>query len=147
MTRILHSLFSDRKAAAVKSRLDHFLPLVLLLLALLVVFQFMFAVTPELQQWVNVANWSVAGYFAIRLAVDYKLHDPGEQFWRNHWLDILMVIPLFSLIQEARIIRLAEESLIASVGEEMVATSAIRNTKVAAEVTRIVRILRRSIRL
>lgn len=142
----LSSRFSDQRIASVKARLDSALPFVLMLLTLLLVFQFAFAVTPRMQVWINYASWGVAAYFAVRLVVDYKLHEPGERFWRSHWLDILMVIPLFTLLQEARVAKIAQESLFASqIGEEVAATTALRNTKVAAEVTKMARLIRRSV--
>lgn len=146
MRTVLESRVSDRHFAATKDVLDNILPVMLLLLTFLIVFQFAFPVTNQLQQYITLANWGVMAYFAVRLAVDYRLSGPDEQFWRSHWMDILMVLPLFSIMQEARMARAAEETIEATgVSEELIATSALRNSQAAAKLTRIFRILKRSI--
>lgn len=143
----LDERFSDRYFAAVKAVLDSTLPFVLLLVTLLVVFEFGVQVTSQIQGWINIANWAVIGYFVARLVVDFKLSDPGEPFLRRHWLDILMVLPLFSVAREVKVMKLLEESqLITLFNEEgLIATSALQNTQVAAKLTRIVRIIKRSL--
>lgn len=146
MKNVLHSPFSDKNFSAAKSTLDGALPFVLLLLTLLIVFQFAFPVTQKLQGWLSLANWGVILYFVVRLGVDYRLHEPGEAFWRNHWMDVLMVIPLFSFVQEARIAKVAEETIgLTAAGDELAATTALRNSQAAAKITRIARIIRRSV--
>lgn len=138
--------FSDKRFAAIKQRLDSALPFMLLLLTLLIVFQFAFPVTEQFQHYLVFANWGVMAYFAARLVVDYRLSGDEEGFWRSHWMEVLMVIPMFSIMQEARLAKVAEESVIASeAGEGILATSAFRNSQAAARITRILRIIKRSI--
>lgn len=141
---------SDRRFRGAKTVLDHTLPFALLLLTFLIVFQYAITVTPQLQQWITWANWVVVGYFASRLVVDFKLADPDEPFLREHWLDILMIIPLFSIAKELRGVKLIEEAaqeskLLAEAGDSIAATSALRNSKVAAKITRSIRLLKRSL--
>ncbi len=138
--------FSDKRFAAVKEAMDNILPVVLLLLALLIVFQFVVPVTPQLQAWVQIAGWGVAVFFAVRLAVDYRLSDPDENFWRNHWSDLLMVIPLFTLLQEARLATLLDEAVgVSRIENEIAAMSTLQNSRMAAKLTKIIHIFRRSI--
>jgi hypothetical protein len=145
MTAILPTRISEKRFAAVKQLLDNILPFMLLLLAFIILFQFAFPVTEQLQQYLTLANWGVMAYFAVRLAVDYRLSGPDDNFWQNHWMDVLMVVPLFSAAREARLARAAEETVVASdAGEQLLATSAIRNSRAAAKVTRILRIIKRS---
>lgn len=145
MKQALESTFSDKNFSAIKAVLDDILPFMLLLIALLVVFQFAFPVTQQFQHYITLANWGVMAYFAVRLTVDYKLSEPGEKFWRNHWLDVLMVIPMFSIFREARVVAIADEAVVGTqMGEEVAATSALRNSRAAAKITRIMRMLKRS---
>jgi hypothetical protein len=137
---------SDKRFAAVKQRMDDALPVVLLLLTLLIIFQFVVPVTPKLQTWIHMAGWGVAVFFAARLAVDYRLSGPDENFWRNHWSDLLMAIPLFTLLQEARLAKLMEEVVgVSRIQNEIAAMSTLKNSRTAAKLTKIIHILRRSI--
>lgn len=147
--RPIDARFSDQRFAAIKRGLDNVLPMMLLLVTFLVIFQFVLDVTARVKAVLAVANWAVAAYFAVRLAVDFKLSDPGEPFLKQHWMEMIMVIPLFSLLQEARLLKLVQESELigtelALTEQELLATSSLRNTQIAAKLTKIIHLVRRS---
>lgn len=138
----------DDISSTAKEFLDGLLPFVLLSLGSMIVFQFAFPVSTRIEHYITFLNWGFMFYFGLRLAVDYRLRDDNEDFWRNHWMDILLVIPLFSILQEVEVFAVAEESAgISEVGEHLVTAPFLRNSQAAAKLTRIARIIRRSLDL
>lgn len=139
---------SEQRFSLIKSGMDEAVPIVLLLFGLLIVFQFLIPVTPELKALIHYAAWGVAIFFLIRLAVDYRLHDSDESFWRTHWSDLLMAIPLFTILQEARLAAYLERVLGASqLRNEIAAVSILRDSRAASKIAKIIQILRRTVRL
>lgn len=133
-------------ALSLKKSLDNVLPFIFLLLGFIILFGFIVPVNQKVEIWINWANYTVLSYFAVRLAVEYKLSGPNDHFLKEHWMDILMVIPAFSLVQEAKFFQLFEESLLARFSPEVAASSAsFRSTTVAAKLTRISRMIKRSV--
>lgn len=133
-------------ALSLKRGLDSVLPFIFLLLGFIVLFGFVVPVSQRVAIWVTWANYVVIAYFGVRLAVEYRLSNSNDQFLREHWLDLLMVIPVFSLFEEFKLAQLMEQSVLARFAPEMAASSAaFRSTTVAARMTKIARMLKRSI--
>jgi hypothetical protein len=144
----MENKIAGQDALSIKSALDDILPFVILLLAFSVMFSFVVPVSNNLSVWITRANYLVIVYFAARLAVEFKLSNSNHQFVHDHWLDMLMVIPAFSILQEAKFVRLADDlfeeyELLSS--SEMMTGSAFRSTGVAARMTKISKIVKRSI--
>jgi len=135
-------------ALSLKQSLDNVLPFIFLLLGFIVLFGFVVPVSERVAVWVNWANYVVLSYFGVRLMVEYRLSNSNDQFVKDHWMDMMMVIPAFSLLREVKLIQFFEESLLARFAPEVAAGSAsFRSTTVAAKLTRIARVMKRSIGL
>ncbi len=138
------SFLPRRYAAEIKVFLDKFLPYSLILLGCLLAINFLGNIKPSTARTINILNWILISYFSLRLAMAFRLAESDRKFLRQHWFDALLVLPAFTLIQEFRGLLLLGE---ASVGEEE-ATAGImlgRNTSLAAQITRMIRIVKKSI--
>lgn len=139
--------FSRSQAYRVKVALDNVMPFVLLLIGFVLVFEFFLSVTSRMQVWINRANWALIVYFGSRLVVSYRLSRDHDQFMHRHWLDIMLVIPIFSLMQEIRFAKMFPALKDMPVFERGVLH--IAKTKPAAEnavkLTRITRIIKKSV--
>ncbi len=130
----------------VKSALDNVLPFMLLLLGFIILFNFLLPVTPRMEQWIVYGNWVVLIYFAIRVGVEFKLASSDREFVRQHWLDLLMLVPVFSLFREVRMARALEQVGLLSASEDIMTGSAtFRSTGLAARLTKISRMIKRSV--
>jgi hypothetical protein len=143
----IESQLSRSQAYRIKSSLDRVMPMVLLLVGFVLVFEFFLSVTPAMQQWITWANWALIAYFATRLAVSYRLSTNHDQFIHRHWLDILLVVPAFSLMQEVRLAKLAPalDDLPVFQRGILYTLNTGKNAETAAKMTRITRILKRSV--
>lgn len=136
--------FSKRHLAHMQYVLDEFMPFALLLILFVVSFQFFIALSPAAQQMINWLNWILIGYFGVRLVIAYRLSSSHVDFLHNHWLDLFLVIPVFSMMQEFRALRLLPAMEEAPVMGQFMASTTVTNTSYAAKMTRIVRIVKRS---
>ncbi|MFB6189946.1 MAG: hypothetical protein ABEJ91_00010 [Candidatus Nanohaloarchaea archaeon] len=143
----IESQISRSQAYRIKSSLDRVMPVVLLLIGFVLVFEFFLSVTPAMQQWITWANWTLIAYYATRLVVSYRLSTNHDKFIHRHWLDILLVVPVFSLMQEVRLARLAPALDDLPVFERgiLYSLNAGKNAETAAKMTRITRILKKSV--
>jgi hypothetical protein len=136
------SFLPRRYAAEIKVFLDKFLPYSLILLGSLLTVNYFGNIKPSTARLITMLNWVLVSYFSLRLAMAFRLAESDRDFLRQHWFDALLILPAFTLIQEVRGLILLEE-----VGEEE-ATAGImmgRNTSLAAQITRIIRIVKKSI--
>ncbi|MFB6292329.1 MAG: hypothetical protein ABEI58_02950 [Candidatus Nanohaloarchaea archaeon] len=143
----LKSRFSRHRAHRLKVALDNIMPFTLLLIAFVLVFEFVVPITSRMEIWITRANWALISYFTLRLAVAFRLSRSHHEFMHQHWLDILLVVPVFSMFREIRAGRYALEMAEAPmVGRFMAGqTQLMSTTQNAAKLTRMARILRRSV--
>jgi hypothetical protein len=142
----MENKIAGQDALSIKSALDDVLPFIVLLLAFVIMFSFVVPVSDRLSVWVKYANYLVIAYFATRLGVEFKLANSKNQFVSDHWLDMLMVVPAFSILQEAKIMKIVEETVLARYGSKMFTGSALQGTGIAARLTRISRMVKKSLR-
>ncbi len=129
-----------------KSALDNVLPFILLLLGFVILFTFFVPVTARVEKWIVWGNWIVISYFAVRLVVEFKLSNSDQEFVRQHWLDMLIVIPVFSIFEEVKMMQVVRESEFLPVSREVMTGSAtVESTGIAARLTKISRIIRKSL--
>ncbi len=143
----LKNKFSRHRAHRLKVALDNIMPFTLLLIAFVLIFEFLVPITARMEVWINRANWALIGYFALRLAVAFRLSRSHHEFMHQHWLDILLVVPVVSMFQEIRMGRYALEMAEAPMVGRFTAgqTTFPAATRNAAKLTRMARILRRSV--
>jgi len=142
----MDSRLSEQDALSIKSSLDDVLPFVILLLGFVVLFNFVLNVSSRIQVWITWANYIVISYFAVRLLVDFRLSSSRNKFFHEHVFDILMVVPAISILQEVRMFKLLQEGKMISFMPEFATGSAVfQSTGIAAKLTRILRIIKRSI--
>lgn len=143
----LEGHLSRSQAYSIKKALDRTMPMILLLIGFVIIFEFFLTITPAMQLWITWANWALIAYFAMRLAVAYRLSTNHDRFVQQHWLDILLVVPAFSLMQEVKMARLAPAMDDLPVFERGIlhSLSIGRKADNAAKLTRITRIIKRSV--
>lgn len=130
-------------AARVKVLLDRFLPYSLILLFSLIVLSILGGVNSRTATVIYYLNWTLVGYFALRLALAFRLAKNDTEFLKQHWFDALLVVPAFTLVQEFKAFKVFENSV---QGEEALSGMAVtRNAGIASQITRIVRIIKRSL--
>jgi len=144
---IEESLISEKRAFEAKKWLDRLLPLVLILLSSVILIGMGVSVNPMIASTINYLSWGVIIYFAARLAVGFRIAKSNRKFFRNHWMDFVLVIPAFSLLEEVQLFKFLEDIQLFSIDTETAAGSAAatRNTGLFAKVTRIVRIGKKSV--
>jgi hypothetical protein len=130
-------------AAHTKRLLDKFLPYSMILLGSLITLNFIVEVGQSAAQIINYINWILIGYFSLRLALAFRLAKSDTEFLKKHWFDALLVLPAFTLLQEAR--ALAAVGLGIEEESAVVGALASRNAGLASQITRIIRIIKRSI--
>jgi hypothetical protein len=128
-------------AARSKVFLDRLMPFALILLGSLLTVNYLVPVTETASKYISYANWALISYFGIRLAAAFRLAESDREFLRQHWFDALLVIPAFTLVKEVKGAKLLEE---AAVENQTVKTS-ITNLPIAAQLSRIIRIIKRSL--
>ena len=143
----VEDVVSRQRASRAKHVLDGFLPLALLSLTLVFFTAFGVSVSREFATVINYLNWVVIAYFAARLGVGLRLASSKEQYFKNHWMDFVLVVPAFSLLREVKLFQIVAELEIFNIEAETLAGSAFlsRSAGVAAKISRIIRILWRSI--
>lgn len=140
----LEKVISRRKASRFKKILDSILPVALLSLTFVVLFGFFVPVTETMKVYISYLNWAVILYFAARLAVELRLSKHREQFVQNHLLDFLLVIPAFSVLREVKLLSaLGEIDLLDE--EAAMSVAFTKEASLAGQMTRITRIVKRSI--
>ena len=144
LEKSIESRYSYNDALDLKIFLDNILPFILILVTFVILFGFFLPVNATVQKWVGWANWTVIGYFSLRLFVGFRLARSKEKFIRQHWFDFLLIIPLFSLLAQAQVFGLLGEMNL-PVEEGLVTPAIVQNTGVAAQMTRITRIVSRSV--
>lgn len=142
----LEKVISRKKAFQVKSLLDWILPIALLSLTFVLLFSLFIPVTDKMAIYVNYLNWGVIIYFAARLAIELRLSTHRERFVQNHLLDFLLVIPAFSVLKQVKLLEVFEELELFE-EETMVTAAFMKEASLAGQMTRITRIIKRSIGL
>jgi len=72
----------------------------------------------------------------------FRLAESDREFLRQHWFDALIIIPAFTLVQEIKALAIFEE---AESGEATAGIMTTQNAGIAAQITKIVKIIKRSI--
>jgi hypothetical protein len=135
--------FLPRKyAAEFKLFLDRFLPYALILLLSMIVLNFLGNITDQTSRAIRYLNWLLICYFSLRLAMAFRLAESDREFLRQHWFDALIIIPAFTLVQEIKALAIFEE---AESGEATAGIMTTQNAGIAAQITKIVKIIKRSI--
>ncbi|MFB6159312.1 MAG: hypothetical protein ABEJ95_06695 [Candidatus Nanohalobium sp.] len=137
------SFVPRRYAARVKMFLDRFLPYALLLMGSLFVLHFAVDVGSSMAGFISFLNWVMVFYFVLRLAMGFRLAESDSGFLRQHWFDALLVLPAFALVRELRFLSWVEGFS----AEEAAGTEAARDAGLASQITRIIRIAKRSLSL
>lgn len=143
----LESAVSRHRATRIKSFLDYILPVALLSLTFVIVFSIAVQLTEQVRVYVSYLNWAVILYFASRLIVELRLSDNRERFIQNHWFDFALVIPAFSFLKQIKILELVSEFDLLEQENALISAKFFREAVIATEVTRITRIVKRSIGL
>jgi len=146
-TSIEEALISEKRAFEAKKWLDRLLPLVLIVLSFVILVGMGISVSPSITNAINYLSWTVIIYFAARLAVGFRLAKSNRKFFRNHWMDFVLVIPAFSLLEEAQLFKFLQDIELFSINTETAAGSAAatQNTGLFARIARIVRISEKSL--
>lgn len=140
----LEKVISRRKASRFKKLLDIILPIALLSLTFVILFSFIVPLTQQIQVYIQYLNWAVIIYFAARLAVELRLSSQRGEFVQNHLLDFLLIVPAFSLLREAKLLQGLRE--IDLFNEEAAMSAAfMKDASLATQMTRITRIVKRSL--
>ncbi len=139
----LESRFTQRKASKAKKVLDQLLPLALIGIGSILTVTFVLPVNSGTRTAVNILNYGLIIYFGARLVVAARLATSRRQFFEQHWLDFLLVIPVFSIMREAKIGRALAE-VMPFEGEALLGAY-VGRLSIAGKLTRMGRIVKRSI--
>lgn len=130
-------------AARFKILLDKLLPYSLMLLFSLIVLSILGGVGSRTAAVINYLNWTLVGYFALRMVLAFRLAKNDSEFLKQHWFDALLVVPAFTLVQEFKAFTLLESSV--QEEEALTGMAVTRNAGIASQITRIVKIIKRSL--
>ena len=143
----MEKVISRHKASRLKSFLDQILPIALLSLTFVLIFSLAVPVTDKMAVYINYLNWAVVFYFAARLSVELRLSDHREQFVHNHWLDFLLVVPAFSVLKQVKLVEMIAEVELFEEENAFISATFFKEAGIAAQVTKITRMVKRSIGL
>ena len=138
----VESVIPRTYAAKSKLFLDRFMPFALILLGSLLTLNYLVPVTERVGTYITYGNWLLMSYFVIRLAAAFRLAESDKKFLKQHWFDALLVIPAFTLVQEIKGIKIIGE---ATTAEEGILSTSLTNLPLATQLSRIIRIIKRSI--
>jgi hypothetical protein len=143
----MEKVVSRHRASRIKAFLDQILPIALLSLTFVLIFSLAVPVTDQMAVYVNYINWAVVIYFASRLTVELRLSDHRERFVQNHLLDFLLVIPAFSVLKQVKLLEMIAEFELFEEENALISATFFKDAGIAAQATRITRIVKRSIGL
>lgn len=143
----LEEVVSRHRATQLKVFLDHILPIALLSFTFVLVFSLAVPVTERMAVYINYLNWAVVIYFASRLTVELRLSDHRERFVQNHWLDFLLVIPAFSVLKQVKLVEMVAEVELFEEENAFISATFFKDAGIAAQATKITRMVKRSIGL
>ena len=89
----------DSRAYRVKKLLDRGLPVVILLLGLFLFIEFFASSSFVLYEYKAFIQYSLLAYFLVELVVFFTLYESNKEFFRNHWIDILLTVPFFTALK------------------------------------------------
>lgn len=64
----------------------------------------------------DVISWIIWGVFAVDVYFKYKASKNWKAFLRNHWFDVLLLIPFFRILRLFRLLRLLKALKLLRVG-------------------------------
>jgi len=139
----VENFIPENQRAKLKLVMDQFMPLALILLGSLITFHLFMPVNERISNAITWMNYGLISFFTIRLGLGFSLADSHKKFLRQHWFDALLVIPTVSLLNEVRFLSLLEAET-----EEQALFGFLftRSTVVASQITRIIKIIWRTIK-
>lgn len=80
----------------------------LLVVVVIVVLELFFTETAHhYDTWINIADLTVILIFAVDLSFKFRKAKTWEGFLKEHWLEIIAIIPLFYVFRVIEVVRLA----------------------------------------
>ena len=139
----IENFIPKSQRARLKVFMDQFMPVALMLLGSLITFHFFMPVNETLSQAITYLNYGLIFFFTLRLGLGFSLADSHQKFLRQHWFDAFLVIPTISLLNEVRLL-----SFIEAEAEEQAFFGFLftRSTVMASQITRILKIIWRTIK-
>lgn len=147
VTESMDSRLKDQDALSIKSSLDDILPMILIVLLFVVLFNFVIPVGQKLHLWVTWANYLVIAYFSVRLIVEYRLASSHEKFFHEHLFDFLMIVPAVSILEEVKLFQAARDYEIVEQTPGFLTGASLPTLGISARLGKIFRIIKRSIGL
>jgi hypothetical protein len=139
----IENFIPENRRSQLKILMDQLMPLALILLGSLITMHFFLPVNQQVSQSITMLNYGLITFFVLRLGLGFSLADSHRKFLRQHWFDALLVIPTVSLLNEVRLLSLFEAE-----AEEQAFLGFLftRSTVLASQVTRIIKIVWRTIK-
>ena len=114
-------------AYRVKKFLDRGLPVVILFLGLFLFIEFFASSSFVLYEYKSFIQYSLLAYFLIELAVFFTLYESNKEFFRNHWIDILLTVPFFTALKGLSGLRVMKSM---KVGKALKPGKAVKGVKI-----------------
>ena len=139
----IENFIPESQRARLKILMDQFMPVALILLGSLITFHYFVPVNQSVSQAITYVNYGLIFFFTLRLGLGFSLADSHQKFLRQHWFDALLVIPTVSLLNEVRFLSFLEAE-----AEEQALFGFVftRSTVMASQITRILKIIWRTIK-
>ena len=134
----------DNKRADAKILLDKLMPIALILLGSLATFHFFIPVNNQLSNTVQLVNLGLLLFFTARLALAFSLAKSHKNFLKQHWFDVLLIIPVIGLFTDLKLLAMIESEV-----EEKTLLGFLfaRSTLLAGQIARVYTWIRRIVRL
>jgi len=143
----LDDAFTEKEASRAKKFLDKLLPIALITLGAITA-AFFLPVGSTAENTINYLNYALIIYFGLRLIIEFKLSSSNHQFLSDHWTDFVLLVPAFSLLREVKIFQAASRLGIVSLeGEALASSAALSRLGMAGRISRITKIVKKSIGL
>lgn len=84
----------SRRLLRWQARVHVALPVAVLVLVAILTIDFVLSSSPQVNRAAVVLGYSVIAYFALELSIEYTLYRDKRRFFRDRYVDILLVIPV-----------------------------------------------------
>lgn len=63
--------------------------------------------TPRGHAWLGHADWAITAFFGLEFMVRFGVAPSRRQYFREHWIDLVAIVPFFRIFRMARLARVA----------------------------------------
>lgn len=127
------SVADSSRLYRVQSFLDSMMPFVLVVLFAVLYLEFFGSLSHAQHEIVIVVERGILSYFVLEIFVDFLVYESNREFFRHKWFDILLVLPLLSVMKGLRGLKILKLGKPAKAGKAARGGKAVKGAKIAKQ--------------